>query len=178
VLDVGAGTGLYAQCLPPSAQYVWFDNDPNKLRGFLRRRAPHMWTVMGDARRIGVKDKGVDYVMCTGVTHHLSDAELSQFLGELARVARRGVILLDSVTTGGWLSHMLWKLDRGSHPRTKESLLRALRTHFRLEYIEERAAFHRYVVMVASPAPSTADSYVWRTGEAEWLSEAPACPSS
>ena len=151
MLDAGAGTGLYATIVPPSCRYVWLDNDPEKLRGYQVRRAANAWCILGDATRIALADRAVDWTLCTHFTHHLTDSELSRFLGELARVTRTGLILEDGIRDDArWLSRTGWSLDRGSHPRTRPQLVEAVSAHFRLEKVEEFTRLHRYVILKAT----------------------------
>src|SRR5262245_43666529 len=85
LLDIGAGTGLYADVLPAATRYVWLDNDPEKLAGF-RRAHPKKLAFLGDASRMPIRDSAVDYAMSISVSHHLTDAELDAFLRTVARV--------------------------------------------------------------------------------------------
>lgn len=149
VLDVGAGTGIYSACLPESARYVWFDHDRHKLAAF-RRRSGRL-AIIGDATRIALADKSIDYSMCTHLAHHLDDQQFPQFLGELARVTRRGIVVQDAVGAAGVASRMLWSIDRGSHPRSRTQLMQALSQWFTIEHTEEYARFHRYLLVVGSP---------------------------
>jgi SAM-dependent methyltransferase len=149
VLDVGAGTGIYSACLPDSAKYIWLDNDRHKLRGFLRRGGG--MAILGDATRIALADKSVDYSMCTHVAHHLDDQQMGQFLAELARVTRRRIIVQDAIGKAGFRSRVLWSVDKGSYPRGRTELLNALGQRFTIEHTEEYARFHRYLLVVATP---------------------------
>ena len=150
VLDVGAGTGIYSACLPASARYIWFDKDPHKLRGFLRRGKGSP-AVIGDATRIGLADKSVDYAMCTHVAHHLDDQQFVRFLAELARVTRRRIIVQDAIGNAGVASRVLWRVDQGSYPRSRAQLLDALGRRFQIDHTEEYARFHRYLLVVGTP---------------------------
>jgi SAM-dependent methyltransferase len=150
VLDIGAGTGLYASCVPDSARYVWCDNDPEKLRGFQARRKSRP-ALLGDATNLPFIDKSVDWTLCVNMSHHLSDPELSLLLAEMQRVTRRAIVLHDPVDDLRWMSRILWKYDRGSHPRTARTLLTALASRFTVHTVQEYARFHRYVLIVAAP---------------------------
>ena len=152
-LDVGAGTGLYLSCFPESARYLWLDNDPQKLSGFRARGAARLPAMLGDATRLGLKDKSVDYATCTAVTHHLTDMQLSAFVHELARVVRCKLILQDAVQSNGWISRLLWKYDRGSHPRSAKALLAAIEVRFEIERVEYYSIYHRYLLLVGAPRP-------------------------
>jgi len=153
VLDVGAGTGLYARCLPASARYVWFDNDVRKLRGYLRRGGGR--AVIGDGCCMGLAAKSVDYAMCTGVIHHLDNAQATRLLDELARIVRRGIIVQDATTDSPTLaSRVLWTLDKGVYPRSRHELLSMIGRRFRIGHSEEYAYCHRYLLVIAAPACS------------------------
>jgi SAM-dependent methyltransferase len=151
VLEVGAGTGDWAQVLPPTARYVWFDNDPQKLTGFRARRASAL-AVVGDATRLCLRDKSVGWTLCIAVSHHLTDEELRLFLRSLANVSRDGLIFLDGLRTdGSWISQLLWKYDRGANPRKLEALQPFIEEFFDIEKEEQFAVYHNYWVCQARP---------------------------
>jgi SAM-dependent methyltransferase len=151
VLEVGAGTGDWAQVLPPTARYIWFDNDPQKLAGF-RARGTRALALLGDAARMCLKDKSVNWALCVAVSHHLTDDEFRQFLRSLARVSREGLIFLDGLRTDdAWISRLLWKYDRGANPRKLEALKPFIEEFFEIEREEQFAVYHRYWVCQARP---------------------------
>jgi SAM-dependent methyltransferase len=151
VLDVGAGTGNVAPLLPRSSIYIWLDNDSQKLRGF-KAKWPFGLGVLGDATRIGLKDKSVGYALCVALTHHLSDNELNFLFRELARVVKEKLILVDPVENKrSKVSNFLWKYDRGSHPRSPKALYSIIEPWFEVEYVEHFAVYHHYVLWVAIP---------------------------
>jgi len=151
VLDVGAGTALYLTVLPQAARYVWLDNDPQKLRGFQGPVIGKRRAVIGDAVNLGLRDRSVDCVLCLHLTHHLDDTELARLVDELARVVRQTLIFQDAVKTRRLASRLLWRWDRGSHPRDAESLMAALRTRFEIERAERYSTLHEYLLIVAVP---------------------------
>src|SRR3954447_10022397 len=91
VLEVGAGTGDWAQVLPPTARYLWYANDPEKLSGF-RNKKNFRLAVLAEAANICLKDKSIDYALCVAVSHHLTNEELDNFLRQLSRVCRKKLI--------------------------------------------------------------------------------------
>ena len=131
------------------ATYIWLDNDPVKLDGFLAKGNSRSFAMLADAPRLAVRDRGVDYVVCVDVAHHLTDDQLAGMMGEFARVVRRQVIFVDALKRqDSAVSRFLWGLDRGSHPRTDAEFLTALGRTLR---VERFTIFHSYLLCVASP---------------------------
>ena len=151
VLDVGAGTGNLRSVVRGGACYIWLDNDPVKLDGFLAKGS-RSFAMLADAPHLAVRDRGVDYVVCVDVAHHLTDDQLAGMMREFARVVRRQVIFVDALKRPeSAVSRVLWGLDRGSHPRTDTELLTALGRALRVERVARFTIFHSYVLCVASP---------------------------
>lgn len=150
VLDVGAGTGLYASACPPGARHLWLDTDVRKLRRF-RARGHEGPALLSDATAIGLTSQSVDVSVCTNMTHHLDDAQLMRFLRDVARVTRRRVIIEDPLDRPDPVSRGLWAIDRGSYPRTGERLLDLVSSVLRVEHTERFTRFHTYLLIVASP---------------------------
>ena len=145
VLDAGAGTGLVQSLMPSSARYVWLDADPQKLSGFrAKSQAP---ALLADATRIPLQDRSVDWVLSTFVSHHLDDAQLEKMLDELRRVSAR-VFFLDAVLAPRLESRLLWRYDRGRHPRSADTLRQELATRFRVVTDEEFTVRHRYLLLI------------------------------
>jgi ubiquinone/menaquinone biosynthesis C-methylase UbiE len=151
VLDVGAGTGLYLSAFPPSAKYLWLDNDPQKLQGFRARSSSALPAILGDGAQLALADKSVDYASCIFVTHHLTDPQFGQLVDELARVVKKRLILLDGLHSDVGVSGLIWKYDRGSHPRTSEAITTMVKRSFTVEHSETFAVYHRYLLLVAKP---------------------------
>jgi SAM-dependent methyltransferase len=150
VLDVGAGTGRFRDVLPAGAKYVWLDSDEEKLAGFKARRSEDE-TILADATAIPLEDKSVDYALCVAVAHHLPDGAFERLVAELARVTRDRVLFMDPVRADGIMPRLLWRFDRGTHPRSAETLVSALRERFDLETVERYSKHHHYVFCVAAP---------------------------
>jgi SAM-dependent methyltransferase len=158
VLDLGCGTGLYRGVWSTGWNYICLDNDPEKLRGFLRRN-PQDSTLLGDVAAVPMGDASLDAIISTLVSHHLSDDELNAFVRESARLLRPGgnLIFLDVV----WqprrvIPRLLWKFDRGVYPRTRERLLGAINGQFELERVEKLVIplLNEYVLCSGTPRPS------------------------
>lgn len=151
VLDIGGGTGRIQTILASGSQYYCLDNEAPKLRHLLARNQEAR-AILGDAAQTPIADASVDLVLCTLVTHHLTDIQLQQMLSEIKRVLRPGGRLLfsDATWLPSWLSgRLLWSIDRGSNPRSKEVLLDVLSSHLRIVHREEFRLAHEYILVVA-----------------------------
>ena len=153
VLDVGAGTGSAAKLLPEGARYLWFDSDSQKLQGF-KQKHPACLGILGDGSRICLQDKSVDVTLCLDVTHHIADKDIPSFLAEVERVTRKKLLFLDPLAWNSRLSRLLWRYDRGSFPRSIQTLYAALYRCFEIEHLECFSVYHHYILCVARPVSS------------------------
>jgi SAM-dependent methyltransferase len=151
VLDVGGGTGNGLRALPAGARYIWLDNDPRKLDGLRANAGTGVLALLGSATAIPLASKSVDFALCLAMSHHLDDGGVRSLFAELGRVCRRRLVFVDPVKTDALISRMLWKYDRGSHPRRAETLRTMARAHFDLEHDEEYVIYHRYWLCAARP---------------------------
>jgi ubiquinone/menaquinone biosynthesis C-methylase UbiE len=151
LLDVGGGTGNLIPYLSEGTHYVCLDNDPEKLDRLLRKR-PGTMAVLADATRLPFADKSVDETVCVAITHHLSDDALSLLIDELARVTRGRVTVFDPLreerTRRGKL---LWRIDRGSFPRTEPELASFLVRSLTPQHQERFAIHHHYLLWAGVP---------------------------
>ena len=56
---------------------------------------PEIRAVRGDAFKLPFADGSFDYAISSLFFHHLADGEIGNVLGEMSRVARRGVFVID-----------------------------------------------------------------------------------
>jgi SAM-dependent methyltransferase len=68
------------------------DRDPTAVAAARRRS---LRVARGDALRLPFADRAIDLVIAVKFAHHFSGASLDRLLGEMARVARRRVVILD-----------------------------------------------------------------------------------
>jgi ubiquinone/menaquinone biosynthesis C-methylase UbiE len=97
VIDVGSGSGDIPEALRAilpgrSIQVLALDRDPTAVAS-ARRRA--LDVVQGDALALPFGDQTIDLVIAVKFAHHFHGPALDRLLGEMARVARHRVIILD-----------------------------------------------------------------------------------
>lgn len=97
VLDVGSGSGDIPLALaqlaggPSSGRFIGLDRDGTAAREAARQ----ITVVCGDALRLPFADRSVDLVTAVKFAHHFAGDSLARLLGEMTRVARRRVVVLD-----------------------------------------------------------------------------------
>jgi SAM-dependent methyltransferase len=104
LLDVGAGSGellrevaRWARMRRVRARLAGLELNERSARGIMEesRGFGEVSAVRGDALRLPFGPGAFDYVMCSLFTHHFRDEALVNVLGEMARVARRRVYVID-----------------------------------------------------------------------------------
>ncbi len=97
VLDVGSGSGDIPRALvdrlPTQTTVITLDRDPTAVG--LARRSGLNAVVRGDALRLPFADASVDLVTAVKFAHHFAGLDLHRLVAEMARVARRRVVVLD-----------------------------------------------------------------------------------
>ena len=150
ILDVGGGTGTMRRFFPADSQYICMDIEMPKLRGF-RTKSRDGLAVLCDATKMSFRDGFADALICTSVAHHLTDDMLEVVLRESVRVLKPGgqLFFLDPIADPNRpIGRMIWKLDRGSHPRAADTLRNALDRSFNVVRWEQFAVYHAYVFAI------------------------------
>jgi SAM-dependent methyltransferase len=150
LIDVGAGTANFYPIVPGGIEYVAVDVDQRKLE-LAAEKFPGIRTVHASGTRLPFDDSAVDHALCVDVSHHLLDGELDDLVSELARVTRTKLVFVDALRVSRLASRLLWKIDRGSHPRPLDSVRAALGRRFVLDELDVFTIHHTYVMIVARP---------------------------
>ena len=104
VLDVGAGSGellretaRWARHKGRAARLVGLEYNARSAREIAARATeyPEISGVRGDALALPFAAGSFDYTLCSLFTHHFREPEIVRILREMARVARRGVFVID-----------------------------------------------------------------------------------
>lgn len=104
VLDVGCGSGEllriiadYAESTGRVATLTGLDLNSisSTTTQTLSRNYSGIATVQGDALRLPFADHSFDYSISSLFFHHLLDQQIVDVLGEMSRVSRRGVVVID-----------------------------------------------------------------------------------
>lgn len=150
ILDVGGGTGLYRDIWRRTSLFICMDIETAMLRRFMAKY-PKDAPLQADAACFPFRDKRVDVVVCTNVSHHLSNKALASFFQESARVLNdKGILIFSDAVNQPHrpLSRWLWARDRGSHVRTGEQIQSMISKDFRIVHFEKFAFFHQYWLCV------------------------------
>jgi ubiquinone/menaquinone biosynthesis C-methylase UbiE len=124
LLDVGSGSGDIPHRLRRvfashgvAGRTVALDRDPTAAA---HAREDGLHVVRGDALRLPLADLSVDLVSAVKVAHHFSGAALAGLVVEMARVARRRVVVLD--IRRHWMAY--WGFVAWSRLFTRNRLVR------------------------------------------------------
>jgi len=119
ILDMGCGSGAFSQLA--RGEYVGIDTDRAFLE-YARRRYGVPNRVRFEchpAAHIPYADQSFDQGLLINVMHHLPDDALPRALGELGRVTRHQVIIVDMVPLKyNLLGRLCYRLDQGKHIRS------------------------------------------------------------
>jgi ubiquinone/menaquinone biosynthesis C-methylase UbiE len=104
VLDVAAGSGEllrvaaeWARAHRLAGRFTAVELNARSASAVLENSTerPEIVSVRADALRLPFADGSFDYSICSLFVHHLADADVVQALGEMERVARRRLFVID-----------------------------------------------------------------------------------
>jgi ubiquinone/menaquinone biosynthesis C-methylase UbiE len=124
LLDLGSGSGDIPRVLheefqrpPAGGTAIALDHDPTAVK---LARGGGLDVVRGDALRLPFADGSIDLVTAIKFAHHFHGVALTRLVAEMARVARRRVIVLD--IRRHWLAY--WGIVAWTRLRTRNRLVR------------------------------------------------------
>ena len=104
VLDVGAGSGellrtiaRFARRTDRKSALVGLELNARSARSILEESKDfgEIRSVRGDALSLPFADAAFDFAICSLFTHHFTDDAIVRILGEMSRVARRKIFIID-----------------------------------------------------------------------------------
>ena len=104
VLDVGAGSGellrviaAWARRTKRRARLMGVELNARSARAILEESGglKEISSLRGDVFRLPFADGSFDYVICSLLTHHFKDEQVSAALSEMGRVSRLGIFVID-----------------------------------------------------------------------------------
>lgn len=150
VIDIGGGTGLSKTLLDLPENYFCLDMDIEKLVGFVSKHNSHK-AVLADGAWLPIASGTVDLALCVNVAHHLTDDILTSLVRESLRVIKDTghFVFVDPVwDPSRRIGKLIWRYDRGSNPRTSETLNTFLAREAPPQAWETFTIHHRYVIGV------------------------------
>ncbi len=127
VLDVGCGTGRYAEIF----NCIYFGVDSNKdYISFARKKHKGRFLTM-DATSLAFPDSMFQYIFGVGLLHHMGDDEVTRAIREMKRVCRPGgrIVIIEPIYPTNKLNiigYVLCRFDRGRFVRRPKDLMRIL----------------------------------------------------
>lgn len=147
VLDVGAGTGELlglvadaARLKDRRARLVGLDLNELSIKEIANEAKEHneISPVRADALALPFPDHAFDYAICSLFAHHLTDEQVPDVIGEMSRVARRGIVVIDlERSPAAWLLYQLFCAAYRISPLVRQDGSLSIRKGFRPAELEE-----------------------------------------
>jgi ubiquinone/menaquinone biosynthesis C-methylase UbiE len=151
IVDVGGGTGLYADIWPKNSKYICLDNDLIKLKGYQPNHSSE-YKLCGDATQIPLNTNTADYLFSSSMSHHIPEDLLEKMMSDLSRVLKPtgSLIFIDAILIPkSHLNNFLWSLDRGEFPHTSQSLEDIISKYFHITLIKKFSIYYDYIMIIA-----------------------------
>lgn len=135
VIDVGCGTGDFAEAIPNNVSYLGLDIN-KKYITFAKQRYSNLnrgFIVKNVLDESFYKSRKFDAVLLISMLHHLSDQELEALLPIVKRITRKVVIVADIIPEPpGILKKLMVRLDRGRFMRSEKEKVSLLGKHLKV----------------------------------------------
>ncbi len=145
VLDLGCGTGDFADACPTTISYLGTDLNKKYIQFAKKRFKQHKNKkfIQEDILKSNRNEK-YDAVLLISLMHHFSDEEFKIILQGVKRITNKVVIIADIIPNPPHMIQQIGaKLDRGKFIRPKEEKLKLLKKYFTIvtsELINSRIA--------------------------------------
>ncbi len=140
ILDIGCGTGIWAEYFYRKGAEVYGIDISEKMLEMARKRVPKGKFYLGDVTKIPFQNEFFDIVFCSLVLSHVKD--LKKAIREIHRVLEKNGILIISdmhpeVTRKGYI--IAWKIEINIkvYHRTFSEILGTIWKYFKIERFEE-----------------------------------------
>lgn len=134
LLDVGSGPGELSQLF--SGAYAGVDYSENYVL-YARKKYPKKHFFQGNVLDLSLEENSYDVVLLASFIHHFSDAEVEKILGNMKKVVRKRIVLLEPCPwKGNPLAWFLLKMDRGANIRSFKEQKKFVEKYFTLEKAE------------------------------------------
>ena len=128
IVDIGCGSGIILEYLPPDIEYLGIDVSENYIRSARKKFSGRGTFFLGTARDLvnhdGSHIGSADLVLCTGLLHHLSDGEALEVLELSKRIMKPNgrLVCLEATFLARQtrLSRWIVSTDRGRHVRLEQ----------------------------------------------------------
>ncbi|MBI4323022.1 MAG: class I SAM-dependent methyltransferase [Candidatus Omnitrophica bacterium] len=154
VLDLGCGTGVFANMFRPTS-YVGIDINQGYIKRARKKHPTHRFLVM-DGRALDFTSQSFDAVVISGVIHHLEDQDAIAILTEAARVLKPGIgrlIMWEDVPTRSrynLIGSLVHQFDLGDHIRAEQHYVHIVQAVFdQVRCYPMSSGACDYLVMVA-----------------------------
>ena len=145
VADIGGGTGLFRHLWPNAKTYICGELDAAKLGAYHQRFTNDHAVCMDGA--MALAPESCDAIMIVFVLHHVPDEAVNGFLEGCVKALRPGgaLFIADPVWAPRRIAgRMLWSVDRGSHPRTPDTLRDLVSAHISITNERSTSVYHEY----------------------------------
>ncbi len=147
VLDVGAGTGELLGTIADAARsqnrrarLIGLDLNDLSIKEIADESERHneISPVQANALAIPFSDGSFDYAICSLFTHHLTDRQVVAVIAEMARVARRGILVIDlERSPAAWFLYQLFCFAFRISPLVRQDGSLSVRKGFRVAEFEK-----------------------------------------
>lgn len=148
VVDIGGGTGLNHSFFRARNAYFCTDIDFSSLE---IAKSNGVCVFSSDATLVPLTKNSVDLVICTFLSHHITDKEFEVMLLEIKRILKPGgkFLFVDAYfDSKNKIGSLLWKFDQGYFPKSRNIIQKLINVTFDSIYDKSFRWLHAYILIV------------------------------